>query len=399
MKIIFCGWMYSDIEKEISSSKNPHPVSGHKYQENLCWGLLENKCDLTVINSPRVRHYPDYPVILLKRHPFKIKEKKAGVEIGLINLFGLNYFFQFLNTFKELKRIADNTSERIVLVTFNSYVSQSLAMLLLRSLRKNVELCDAIGDLHGKYGFRNHKKGMKKGLLDVYEQVQDWLAAKFDSYIFLSDFMKEALNIEKKKYTVVEGFAPEYDDTYVIEKKPEEKMIFYAGALQEEYGISHLLRAFGMIKNQEYRLIFAGTGDSADIIKKCMKKDGRVVYLGLISPNEVKEYQRHATCLISPRLPEQSFVKYSFPSKTMECLASGVPYVAHRLPCEPPEYARFIQYPKGTGDEDLMREMVRICEMKEEEWLDTGRRARCFVNEMKTPKKQCEKVLKLFSNA
>lgn len=44
----------------------------------------------------------------------------------------------------------------------------------------------------------------------------------------------------------------------------EERIIFYAGALREEYGIIHLLRAFSLIKDNRYRLWLAGGGRAAN---------------------------------------------------------------------------------------------------------------------------------------
>lgn len=399
MKIIFCGWMYSEVEDEISNSVKPHPVSGHKFQDNLCRGLMENDCDLTVVNSPRVRRYPNYGKLILKRHPFRIDGKKTGVEIGQINLFGINYISQFINTFRELRK-AVNIYDEAVLMTFNSYVPQSMAMIWLKRIRPKVIICDVIGDLHGKFGCKNRSKGVKNVLLNLYEEFQDKLAAKFDCYVFLSDYMKEAFDMAGKMYVVVEGFSPwdSEDEKCLDHKKPEGRMIFYAGALQQDYGILHLLKAFSLIKDPGYELVLAGDGDSVAAIKDYAAKDSRIKYVGLITPARVKEYQRRAVCLVSPRLPNERFVKYSFPSKTMECLASGVPYVAHRLPCEPAEYGNYIQYPKGNKDADLAAELERVCEMNEEEWVGTGKRAKEFLTEHKSSKVQCKKILSMLKD-
>lgn len=54
-------------------------------------------------------------------------------------------------------------------------------------------------------------------------------------------------------------------------------------------------------------------------------KDRRIQYLGSIPHDEILQLQRTASLLVNPRTPEGIYTKYSFPSKTMEYLASGTP--------------------------------------------------------------------------
>ena len=98
-----------------------------------------------------------------------------------------------------------------------------------------------------------------------------------------------------------------------------------------------------------------------------------------------------ATVLVSPRKSNHVFVKYSFPSKTMECLASGKPYIAHKLPCEPEEYGMFIQYPDDESDEALGKKIEEICDASDEERETIGEKGREFIIKEKNPEKMCKR--------
>lgn len=100
-----------------------------------------------------------------------------------------------------------------------------------------------------------------------------------------------------------------------------------------------------------------------------------------------------ATVLVNPRTTELEFVKYSFASKTLECLASGKPYIAHKLPCDPPEYNGPIIYADNESDEAVAAKIVEICELPDNERDEIGQKAREFVLTQKKPKVMCKKIV------
>src|SRR5690606_28854588 len=103
--------------------------------------------------------------------------------------------------------------------------------------------------------------------------------------------------------------------------KEEFKTILYTGTLAKRYGIVHLLEAFALIKDQDYRLWICGDGDARDEVNEKVRMDPRITYFSQISRERVLKFQKKATVLVNPRKSEGEFTKYSFPSKTMEYLA------------------------------------------------------------------------------
>lgn len=396
LRIIFLSTMFSDVERDIKLSKRPNPVSGHKFQENLAKGLEQNGCDLSIINISRIRSYPDYPKAIFRKQYRTIGNCISTMDIGFINLPIINYLSQLVTVYAALRKEIKKKDSRAVLMTFNSNLHTCFPILLARVFcKKSVILCNVVGDIHGAYGLTNHKISIKGNLVRGLEKIQDFLGKKFDTFVFLTDYMAKAMGVERKPYVVLEGLYTLDGNTLspVQNEDKQEKVVFYAGSLHEEYGIAHLLRAFSMIKDNDYRLWLAGSGNSEPLIKTYIERDPRIAFLGVITPQEVEERQKSATVLISPRTSDHEFVKYSFPSKTMECLASGKPYIAHRLPCDPSEYGDYIQYADNDSDEALCDKIIEVCSMSKEQRQALGEHSRQFILEHKNPKKQCASIL------
>ena len=402
MKIVFCSNMYSDIEEDIRRSKEANPASGHILQKNFLQGLLENGKDVHVINASRVRRFPLYPQVIFHRRPFYHDGDGSGIDVGFINLFGLNHFTKMINIYRELKKAVRSAKKEgpVLIFTWNSSIDMTIPILIMKKRDSNVMSCDIIGDLYGQYSAPNRDSNpLTRKMIRAIENRTDRLSQRFDSFVFLTPYMAQALKVADRPYTIVEGIyagdtnaPPPPKDTGDIDGK----MIFYAGSIHEDYGILHLVRAFRLIEDPSYSLYIAGGGNTAGTLKEYEKMDGRIHYLGELPPSEVKKYQQKATALISPRTSDGIYVRYSFPSKTMECLASGKPFIAHRLPCEPPEYSRYIQYPDNETDEALRDKIVEICGSPQEKRDEIGEAARLFILNEKNPRAMTKRVIEMW---
>ena len=80
----------------------------------------------------------------------------------------------------------------------------------------------------------------------------------------------------------------------------------------------------------------------------------------------------------------------------MECLASGKPYIAHKLPCEPEEYSSYIQYPEDESDEALGNKIIEICNISDEERRIIGEKGKEFITTYKNPKAMCERIVRFW---
>lgn len=393
MKVAYCSLLLPKEKKIAERTKERlSGISNHKVTVAEIAGIDTNLgTAVDIFNIINAVNFPKFPQILFKSEKWNHSKEKNHVDyhLGYVNIFGIKYITQYLKMYRYLKKwIKDLGTQSGVICVHNIYLPNMYASVRLkRKYKDKVKICLNTGDIPGNFGLKSqNNKNLKQFLIEnfVDKNVMK-LAKKFDCFVFVTDAMANAFEVEDKPYTVVEcAYTPTLD--YKISRKCEanEKIIFYAGSIREEYGISHLLRAFSMIKGLNYKLIICGGGPAEKIVNEYAKKDTRVCYLGFISPQEVLKYQMQATVLVSPRESKYEYVKYSFPSKSVDSLASGIPYIAHRLPCDPPEYEDYILYAKET-DEGLRDKIVEICEMSDWERKRIGEKAKRFILEEKTP--------------
>jgi len=207
----------------------------------------------------------------------------------------------------------------------------------------------------------------------------------------MSDYMEN-----DKPYCVMEGIAPTngMSEDYIHHDRVDSlKKILYTGTLHKRFGVLHMLNAFRMTDNPDYRLIICGVGDSKNDIEEAAKEDPRIVFKGKCSHKEVLELQKSATVLVNPRMNIEEFTKYSFPSKNLEYLASGVPLVAYKLDGIPDEYDEYIHYPRDNSVEALKERITEILELPEDQRQQMGETARHFVVDNKNAVVQTRKIL------
>lgn len=75
----------------------------------------------------------------------------------------------------------------------------------------------------------------------------------------------------------------------------------------------------------------------------------------------------------------------------MECLASGKPYVAHRLPSYSAAYDKIIFYAENESDGALADKLIEVCMLPVDKRNEAGRNARNFILQEKILKNNVRK--------
>jgi glycosyltransferase involved in cell wall biosynthesis len=158
------------------------------------------------------------------------------------------------------------------------------------------------------------------------------------------------------------------------------------------------VQTFTKLKDNRVKLVLCGDGDAMNPISAIAEYDKRIIVKGKIPHSEVMQYLHSASILINPRKPEGEYTKYSFPSKTMELLASGVPTIMYKLPAIPEEYFNYSIALNDTSDTTLLNAIENLLSMPLEDRVSMGNKARQFIINNKNPKIQVNKILKLLKN-
>ena len=388
--MIFLGVLFrKEQEKDIIAlSKNGVSNAVNLFQWNVIEGIVgfvDNK--LHIVNALPVGTYPrNYKKIILN----DIKWDYMGAdcyELGGINLPFLKQFVRSLKAKHAVKKLVKTEKEIIVYSAYMPYLKAAY------KLPRDVKLTVIITDLPEYYDLARVGR-IRRFLRKCQNKMVYKYLTRADRFVLLTEQMKYPLNVGNRPYIVVEGitdFAPNQIEAN-DDKKSEEKIIFYSGSLNYQFGIKTLLDAFLSINDDNARLWICGAGEAADEIKQISKTDSRIVYHGFLPLDKVAELRSKSDVLVNPRPNEGEYTKYSFPSKTMEYMASGIPVVMYKLHGIPDEYDDYLIYVKNNSAEDLRDAILSVLDMTYEERKVFGQKARQFVLSSKNKKAQGERI-------
>ncbi|MGI6530173.1 MAG: glycosyltransferase [Clostridia bacterium] len=222
---------------------------------------------------------------------------------------------------------------------------------------------------------------------------------KYDAYLFLTEQMNAVVNRDNKPYIVIEGHADctMADVPNLLENKSEPKVAMYAGGIHREFGIERMVKAFLKGNFEGWELHIYGDGNYQRELTEIAEEHANVKYFGVQSNALVVENQLKATLLLNPRLTNAEYVKYSFPSKTMECMASGTPLLTTKLPGMPKEYYDYVYFFEDESEDGMLKALQHILVKSAEQLHDFGQRAKQFVMNEKTNKRQAQKLMEFIS--
>ena len=392
MTIIFESQIYpQEIESVlVSNSKSSVDFASHNFCYAIYDGLKANGVNVILVNTPNIGSYP-----ILYKKPYVPSVKLCdGLSLGFLNL---PYLKRHIIRNKVYKKFCDAiescpASEKIVLLLYNF---RSISILKkIKQCYPYVIICLIVTDLPQYMLYPKHflfyigrnffnKKKCNSLTLDF---------SNIDGLVLLSHKMIEKLNLGDKPWIQIEGIYNS-DVDVVKQSKPKERVVLYTGNLGLRYGIKCLLDAFRQIPDENYRLWICGSGEGKNLVLEYSRVDERIVYKGVLSRNDVIALQKQATILVNPRKSTDEYTKYSFPSKTMEYLASGTPLVMSRLSSFPQEYFPYIFYFENEDVDGFKSKMMEICSMPQCVLDDFGKKASDFIFKNKTPMPQMAKLI------
>jgi len=168
----------------------------------------------------------------------------------------------------------------------------------------------------------------------------------------------------------------------------------YAGRLHGQYGLLNLLDAFEAANPENAELWLFGDGNAVETIEKRAEKNPSIRYFGRKTRDEILEFERKATLLVNVRSVDEEFVKYSFPSKTIEYMLSGTPLLTTELPGIPKEYFDHVFHVENNTVECLAKGIRNALSNTQEQLWEFGSEARNFIKNEKNGKVQSGRILR-----
>ncbi|MNT02209.1 putative glycosyl transferase [compost metagenome] len=228
-----------------------------------------------------------------------------------------------------------------------------------------------------------------------YLKLATFVMHRFDYYIGLTKQMNEIVNPFGKPFLVMEGLVDgeiSNEKSSMIQKEAE-RILLYAGGIYEKYGVKNLIEAFITLRNENVALHIYGSGDlELQMVQYC-KMDKRISYFGVVSNAVVVEQLGKAAILINPRPTTEEFTKFSFPSKNMEYMASGIPLLTTKLPGMPSEYNDYVYFFEDESVEGMRNTLNTLLSKPKEELKGMGDKGKNFVLNHKSNAIQAKKIL------
>lgn len=393
MKVILLSHLYPKSKKEyyLKRSKCGLSAAADAHQYAIALGLNEVCIDFEIVNLPAVSHYP-----LRYKDPWLFSEyiEENGLRIhnvGYNNFPEYQFYSRYINAIHKLDKVIKETSDQVYIVVYGiNFAIIKAAVDIKHKYYTKVKLCNIIPDLpQDVKNRRKWKSGVSSFIRNMYFKSTEEYFPEFDSFVLLTEHMRDVVSCNEEQYIVSEGV---YEES--VTKRPihveneKEFVIFYGGMLHERFGVKRLIDVFNSIDNPDMRLQLCGYGDCVDYVKKLSNLDTRIEYLGVVDRERVLTLQAQASLLINPRIPDNNpFTRYSFPSKTMEYFASATPSLIYELDGIPKEYYSHCYHLDSlhTDPNSLRDKILEIYNIPTEERLQLGLKAREFVIKHKNP--------------
>lgn len=399
MRIIFLSSLFHPLLVENIENNT---IGNIQYAANtLQWNILEGfknvvKQPINVITAPMIGSYPTFykkPYIYEKTFQ-PDQQGVTGKSIAYLNLPLIKNYHIYFNLKKSILSIDSLTNTHIIV--YGIHTPYIKAAVSIKKIIPSVKLTIIVPDLPEYMSNSNNIIWKLRELIEPHWSEDVKL---FDYYILLADAMSNYLGISDHQWIRIEGMVnpAEHNTKLLRTTSSEKKIVMYAGTLAERYGILNLVNAFSLIKDNDYELWICGAGNTEEKIKEIAQSDSRIHFFGILPRDQVLKLQQKSTLLVNPRSPEGEYTKYSFPSKTMEYLLSGIPCLMYKLPGIPDEYDEHLFYFEGSTANDIKTRIIEICSLPQDILTRKATNAKNFVLHEKNIYKQTKKILDFIS--
>ncbi|MBR5547923.1 MAG: glycosyltransferase [Clostridia bacterium] len=357
--LLLCGYFENKYQQEIGTkTKTWVENAANTFQQRLIKGFKKQDINLTVVSAPFIGPWPTvYQDVFFKGFEAGESDEKITY-VGFNNIWGYRNISRTTALKKQVRTFIKNShSEKKAVIVYSPHTPFLEAAVYAKSIDPSIHIHMVVPDLpqymnlskkaHPIYDFFKR--------IDIKKFYQ--LNRHVDSYMLLTEHMAEKMEVGDRPYIVVEAIIDEVPEQ-LGNGHPRGKVIAYAGKLVESFGVKRLVEAFEMIDDPEAQLQICGGGELRSYIEDMAQKDSRILYHGVVTAEKAHEILMNADVLVNPRLNDDEYTKYSFPSKNIEYLMTGNAVVAYMLDGMPEVYRAYINTPANDSIEALSEAIV-----------------------------------------
>jgi glycosyltransferase involved in cell wall biosynthesis len=334
------------------------PTQTHTFAWSLARSLNRAGAEITLLSATPASTFPINRRLVFMGASFKT-EGLAGRMLGFVNLLVLKHLTRSMACL--IGGIRALRQWRTEVLVVHGVHSPFLWFAVLARLVCVAKVVAVLTDPPGVVLPTDGRISSALKQLDVY--IVKLALRRYDGVIALTKELGTDFAPNVPAF-VMEGFFEEPPQAS-SSKRPKSKVltIAYAGGLTRAYGVDRLVYAVKGLDRRDIRLALFGRGELEEWISAQAEEDARIERARFMDRASLGDELRSAHVLVNPRPTTEEFVKYSFPSKIMDYLATRVPIVTTRLPGIPAEYGRFLVFSDSDSPDSLRAAIQRVMEM------------------------------------
>lgn len=386
-KILFLGYT---VPIQNADGLSGISIAGNKMQ----WNIIHHIAKYSGISVDSITILPLAPfprdTFFSKSHIWNIDRNVKTKVISFCNVPLIKQIWQVLSVYFACKKyFCDNPDA--TLICFNLFPQVGIPMRWLKQNYSRLKVIAILADLPID---DKTNRGFITGFLRKKFDQSTWKSISYcDDFIVLNEFV--ATNyIKGKRYIVIDGGVSDemVDNSALHYNSPNRKSVVFSGALTEYNGIKRLIEAAQYLKDLDITIDIYGDGYLKKYVLDAAKNNGKIVYHGSVSNDDMMRIQRSAWLLINPRLMSDPISKVTFPSKTFEYMLSHRPILSTKLNGYSQQYSDKMFFCEDTALSigNTIREIYKLPDNSLKEKADAAYQ---FVVSEKTWARQTEKIV------
>lgn len=390
------------MQTAVQDSRGGTMFAAHNFDSAVLNGFAQqDDIDFHCISVPGCGSFPNNNKrFLTKPEVYELFGENVH-SIGFCNLVILNKISIILHLAKAIIHFSKNSQHEVVdVVISTATIYLQIAFRLARFFSsKKLRLTTIICDVPVIMDEMSQSRSLKMKIRSLMDKYCMKLLNKSNFLVLMTeqtmDFFNKDIN-----HIVMEGIYKVPGIVNPITDRTDGKeIILYAGTISRQFGILNLVSAFEQIDNydSDSELWICGSGDTKQILEEKSATNPRIKFFGLVAVERARSFQQEATILVNPRTSEGAYTKYSFPSKTMEYLASGKSVIMNAIPCIPIEYFNYAFAPQNEAVEELSKTIQMVMAMDKKDRIERQVKGREFIYNHKNSKTQVGRIIQMIS--
>ncbi|WFE49210.1 glycosyltransferase [Micromonospora sp. WMMD1155] len=379
LEVALLGFTVPDsILADAMARDRAHATQTHAFAWGLVAAARAADCRVRLFSAVPVSSWPGNDRLLFRGGGFH-QDGVDGQLLGFVNLLGLKHVTRFVSA---RCRLARNLRTGDVLLVHGVHTPFLWAAVTL-SRRRGVLVVPVLTDPPGLALPTDGRLVRLLRRLDV--ALVRAALRRCAGVIALTRPLADDF-APGRPHLVMEGiFHPPATASAQDAPTPGTREVVYAGGLTRAYGVDRLVEAFRGLPDPNLRLVLFGRGELTRWLREQAADDSRIAPPELLDRAVLAGRLARAAVLINPRPVEEEFVRYSFPSKTIEYLSAGPPVVSTRLPGIPADYLPHLEIATPDTVVGLRAALARALALPPEEVSRRGVAAREFVHRTRGP--------------